>query len=173
MKIYYHSPLGTLELSGGEKGLETCGFLRKNQLKISPGEMKTSLKEAPEALARAWRELDDYFHGKRRSFSLKLSLQGTGFQKRVWQQLKKIPYGETRTYGEIAAACGKPKAARAVGQANHQNSLVIIIPCHRVIGSDGSLVGFGGGLWRKKWLLAHEKKMQEKKSYKKSLKNLP
>jgi AraC family transcriptional regulator of adaptative response/methylated-DNA-[protein]-cysteine methyltransferase len=100
----------------------------------------------------------EYFEGKRKTFDLQLDLAGTPFESAVWGQLQKIPYGETRSYGEIAALLGKPGAARAVGRANGANYLPIIIPCHRVIEADGSLRGYGGGLWRKKYLLQLEKK---------------
>jgi len=109
-------------------------------------------------LSKAVREVDEYFRGKRKKFSLELVLRGTEFQKAVWRRLVEIPYGETVSYGQVAKAVGKPKAVRAVGMANAVNRIGVIIPCHRVIGSDGQLTGYGGGLWRKKWLLAHERK---------------
>jgi methylated-DNA-[protein]-cysteine S-methyltransferase len=98
-------------------------------------------------------ELSEYFSGKRTSFDLPLNPSGSAFQKRVWEQLRLIPCGQTRSYGDIAKAVGNPKAARAVGHANNRNPIMIIIPCHRVIGADGSLVGFGGGLEVKQFLL--------------------
>lgn len=104
------------------------------------------------------RQLDEYFAGKRREFSVPIRTQGTDFQEKVWAALRKIPYGETRTYGQIAAQVGNPKAGRAVGGANHNNPIMILTPCHRVIGADGSLTGFGGGLDVKEALLALEKK---------------
>ena len=159
MKAYYDSPIGLIELTGEREGLEGCSFLKQSQLAFSLDKTKASLARAPEPLVAAWQQLDEYFRGTRREFSLPLWLEGTNFQNKVWCELQKIPYGETRTYGEIAAACSRPGAARAVGRANHHNPLVIIIPCHRVIAADGSLVGFGAGLWRKTWLLAHERKM--------------
>ncbi len=158
MKAYYHSPIGIIELVGGPDGLESCSLV-KNQPEMAASQRKARPPAGPEPLAAAWRQLDEYFRGTRHEFQLKLKPAGTGFQQQVWRQLRKIPYGQTRTYGQIAAACGRPKAARAVGQANHRNPLLIIVPCHRVIGANGSLVGFGGGLGRKRWLLAHEKKM--------------
>jgi len=100
--------------------------------------------------------LREYFEGRRRSFEVPLDLRGTPFQLRVWELLQRIPFGETRTYLDLALALGDPKAVRAVGAANGQNPVPIIVPCHRVIGQDGQLVGYGGGLWRKEWLLAHE-----------------
>lgn len=114
-----------------------------------------SLEETP-LIKGAARQLSEYFAGKRKAFDLPLAPEGTDFQKRVWEELTKIPYGETRSYGELAAALGNPRAARAVGMANNRNHLMIVIPCHRVIGADGSLTGFGGGLGMKRALLALE-----------------
>jgi AraC family transcriptional regulator of adaptative response/methylated-DNA-[protein]-cysteine methyltransferase len=102
------------------------------------------------------KQVGEYFAGKRKEFSLTFDLKGTPFERSVWEELLKIPYGETRAYGELAAKLGKPGAARAVGRANGANYIPIIIPCHRVIDANGSLHGYGGGLWRKKWLLEHE-----------------
>lgn len=162
MKLYYHSPIGIIELSGDEAGLQSCSFLSASSRKVGQeSEIEAKVKEAPAPLKEAWQQLDEYFAGCRQRFSLKLNLQGTPFQKKVWAELQKIPYGQTRSYGEIARACGYPGGSRAVGQANHHNPVVIIIPCHRVVGSDGRLVGFGAGLWRKKWLLQHEARHQE------------
>lgn len=107
-------------------------------------------------LAQAEKELLEYFDGKRRSFTVPVLPRGTEFQMRVWRALCDIPYGETRTYGEIAAAVGSPKACRAVGMANHANPIAVIIPCHRVIGADGTLTGYGGGLDKKRLLLELE-----------------
>ena len=106
-----------------------------------------------EALSK---QVYEYFAGKLKEFSLPLVLQGTPFQQEVWKALQMIPYGETRSYSEQAEVIGKPKALRAVAKANGDNRISIIIPCHRVIGKDGALVGYGGGLWRKKFLLDHE-----------------
>ena len=108
------------------------------------------------ALPSAVRQLGEYFNGCRREFDLPLRLQGSDFQQRVWQVLKEIPYGETWSYGALARRIGNPNASRAVGLANGRNPISILIPCHRVIGTDGSLTGYGGGLERKRWLLAHE-----------------
>ena len=103
------------------------------------------------------RQLEEYFAGKRKQFDLPLSLRGTEFQRQVWAALRDIPYGVTRSYGQIAQAVGRPKAVRAVGMANHRNPISIIVPCHRVVGADGSLTGYGGGLENKKFLLALER----------------
>jgi methylated-DNA-[protein]-cysteine S-methyltransferase len=109
-----------------------------------------------EPLPRAVRQLEEYFAGSRRTFDLPLALQGTPFQQRVWRALTEIPYGETWSYGQLAKRIGNPKASRAVGLANGSNPISILVPCHRVIGADGSLTGYGGGMERKQWLLAHE-----------------
>jgi methylated-DNA-[protein]-cysteine S-methyltransferase len=107
-------------------------------------------------LPTAARQLREYFAGHRKVFDLPLALHGTEFQKRVWLQLTKIPFGETWSYGQLAKRLDNPNACRAVGLANGRNPIAVIVPCHRVIGADGSLTGFGGGLPRKQWLLAHE-----------------
>jgi methylated-DNA-[protein]-cysteine S-methyltransferase len=107
-------------------------------------------------LPDAVRQLREYFAGTRREFDLPLRLQGTEFQQRVWHSLTEIPYGETLSYGKLAKRIGNPNASRAVGLANGSNPISIMVPCHRVIGADGSLTGYGGGLERKRWLLAHE-----------------
>ena len=112
------------------------------------------------ALNLARRQLIEYFEGTRQVFELPLAAQGTAVQKDVWRALSEIPYGETRSYGEIARQLGKPKASRAIGAANGRNPIAIVVPCHRVIGFDGSLTGFGGGIERKQWLLAHEARVK-------------
>lgn len=104
------------------------------------------------------RQLAEYFAGARREFDLELKMEGTDFQRRVWEALLEIPFGETRSYGQQARRIGLPDAARAVGAANGQNAISIIVPCHRVIGANGALTGYGGGVERKRWLLAHEAK---------------
>ena len=151
MKIYithYQSPIGTVEIAGAREGIISLKFVNRPQagcLKL-PGFLKEGVKQ-----------IDEYFNGQRKSFFLKLSLRGTEFQNSVWRRLIKIPYGQTYSYGEFATAIGKPAACRAVGNANGKNPISIIVPCHRLIGSDGSLTGYGGGLWRKEWLIKHEK----------------
>ena len=141
------SPVGDLTLTEEEGALTGLYFGRLSR----PGEA------GPTALLEeAARQLREYFAGQRREFGLPLRLRGTAFQMQVWQVLQTIPYGEVRTYGEIARAIGKPKACRAVGMANHNNPISIIVPCHRVVGADGSLTGYGGGLAAKEFLLALE-----------------
>jgi len=135
-----------LEIIGDENGISFVNFVKHKPC-----------DEIPECLMRAHKQLEEYFSGKRKKFDLKLNVSGTDFQKKVWKALQDIPYGETRTYQDIALAVGKPQACRAVGGANNKNKLPVIIPCHRVIGRDGSLVGFGSGLAIKEELLQLEK----------------
>ena len=148
-RTYYQSAIGLIEIAGTEEAIQAVDFVEK------AGEASA---EIPLLLRTCLRQIEEYFQGKRREFQLLLRLEGTDFQKKVWQELIKIPYGKTASYGEIAKAIGNEKAVRAVGQANHRNPIAIVIPCHRVIGHDGSLTGYGGGLWRKEWLLRHEAK---------------
>lgn len=116
-------------------------------------------KNETELIKKAYNQLKEYFLGKRKEFDLPLLPEGTDFQQRVWKALREIPFGETKSYGEIAKNIGNPKAARAVGMANNKNPISIFIPCHRVIGSNGKLVGYGGGLKIKEYLLKIEKKI--------------
>ncbi len=149
LRTYYDSEIGPLEITGTEKGITGLRFLKK----------KTKPDSAlPPVMREALKQLDEYFAGKRKDFTVKLILQGTDFQKRVWEHLRKIPYASTSSYKDVARAIGNEKAVRAVGGANGRNNIGIIVPCHRVIAHDGTLGGFGGGLWRKEWLLKHEKK---------------
>jgi methylated-DNA-[protein]-cysteine S-methyltransferase len=134
-----------------EDGALTGLYFSKDE-RVKVGEVK----DTP-LLNRAAKQLEEYFAGKRKAFDLTLAPKGTDFQRAVWNELIKIPYGETKSYGEIAKAVGNPKAARAVGMANNRNPISIIIPCHRVIGASGDLVGYGGGLHIKAALIEHEK----------------
>ena len=143
------SPVGELTL------VEENGAL--TGLSFGPGCLLGEKGPSP-LLEEAARQLQEYFAGCRREFSLPLAPRGTEFQRQVWHALEGIPYGETRTYGEIARAIGKSKACRAVGMANHRNPLSILVPCHRVVGADGSLTGYGGGLEAKQFLLELEKR---------------
>jgi methylated-DNA-[protein]-cysteine S-methyltransferase len=152
---YWHeiaSPIGRLLLAGGEQALTQLHFQSGSHPLRAPPEWRR--EAAP--LRRAITQLEEYFDGARRSFQLALAPQGTAFQLKVWQALRQIPYGETTSYGELARRLGVPGGARAVGLANGSNPLPIIVPCHRVIGSDGSLTGFGGGLPIKHALLSLE-----------------
>jgi methylated-DNA-[protein]-cysteine S-methyltransferase len=152
-KTYFSSELGLIEIRGSERGITVVEFVEES----GDGVGETKEPGIPACLRDCVEQLAEYFEGKRREFSLKLNPRGTDFQERVWGELQKIPYGQTVSYGDIARAVGNPAAVRAVGGANGRNHIVIIIPCHRVIGSDGSLTGFGAGLWRKEWLLNHER----------------
>jgi methylated-DNA-[protein]-cysteine S-methyltransferase len=140
------SPLGPLTLVARDGALAMVSL---------PGFSALESAHDP-VLDEAARQLDAYFAGKRRSFDLPLKASGTDWQKRVWNALCAIPFGETATYGDIARALGQPTATRAVGAANGRNPIPIVVPCHRVIGADGTLTGYGGGLPTKRWLLAHE-----------------
>ncbi len=161
MRVAYHvmsSPLGLLFVAGTERGLRYVEFMDRRSLKRTIAAHEEALPGAtwePSLLELkpVTEQLEDYFCGSLMEFSLPLDLAGTDFQLQVWKALCAIPYGETRTYGQIAKAIGQPKAARAVGLANNQNPIVIIVPCHRVVGADGSLTGYGGGLPRKRKLL--------------------
>lgn len=142
------SPAGPLLLAASPAGLVALEF--EGRSRRTPGVL------SPEALAEYVRELDEYFAGQRRQFSFPLDLRGTDFQLACWRALLDIPYGETRTYADIARAIAKPKAFRAVGMANNRNPIAIVVPCHRVIASDGTLCGYGGGLDVKRKLLELE-----------------
>jgi methylated-DNA-[protein]-cysteine S-methyltransferase len=149
---YIKSPLGITKISGDENGICVISILSE--------ETETSL-EIPEILKEAVSQLNDYFDGKRSDFTFKLNPAGTEFQQKVWQELLKIPFGKTISYMDLSKKLGDVKAIRAVASANGKNPLWIVVPCHRVIGTDGSLTGYAGGLWRKKWLLEHETPSQQ------------
>lgn len=148
------SPVGTLTLVASEKGLAAILWENDDPARVPLGAL-TEDGEDP-VLQETERQLDEYFSGKRKTFSIPLDFNGTDFQKAVWNALLTIPYGETRSYGEIAVQLGNPKAVRAVGAANGRNPISIIAPCHRVIGSNGKLTGFAGGLEAKSLLLRLE-----------------
>lgn len=150
---YVTSPVGDLLIAGPDRETITLIGFPEGKGRVAP---KESWEQDGNAFAAASRQLDEYFAGKRRQFELKLAPDGTPFQLAVLEELRKIPYGETRSYRDITEGIGKPKAVRAVGAANGRNPLPIVIPCHRVIGANGSLTGFGGGIETKRWLLALE-----------------
>jgi methylated-DNA-[protein]-cysteine S-methyltransferase len=150
---YLPSPIGRLMLASD--GAALTGLYMEPSRKTQSTDGWSEDAAAP-PLAAALRQLTEYFAGTRREFDLPLRLRGTEFQKRVWQELTEIPYGQTWSYGELAKRINNPSASRAVGLANGRNPISILVPCHRVIGADGSLTGYGGGLERKRWLLAHE-----------------
>lgn len=157
-KTYYQSEVGVLEITGTEEGLLSILYVEEG---VNPTQDK--LADVPECLHEAIKQLDEYFQGIRREFTIKVLLGGTEFQNKVWKKLLEISYGTTWSYKELAIGIGNENAQRAVGNANSKNRINIIVPCHRVIGSKGKLTGYGGGLWRKKWLLNHEQKFGEKK----------
>ncbi len=149
------SPIGQLMLVSD--GAALCGVY----MEPHRDPKQEGWEQDPAALAVAREQLTEYFDGQRRVFDLPLAAEGTDFQKKVWKALRKIPFGKTLSYGGLATKIGQPSASRAVGAANGRNPISIIVPCHRVIGADGSLTGFGGGLDRKQWLLRHEAALME------------
>ncbi len=143
----YHAPVGELVITYQDGAV----------IALKRADATALPEDAPNALTEAvCRQLDEYFAGTRTTFDFPLRLQGTPFQEKVWAALRDIPYGETRSYQQIAQAIGQPKACRAVGMANHRNPIYIIVPCHRVVGANGALTGYGGGLDMKKALLELE-----------------
>lgn len=153
---FMESPVGWIRISASDRGITEVHLLGEDE---TPGESK------PSPVVEACRkQLEEYFDGTRLDFDVPMDLVGTPFQLAVWRELLRIPFGETLSYGEVARNVGKEKASRAVGGANHNNPLAIIIPCHRVIGSDGRLVGYGGGLDKKSWFLIHEKNVLQKET---------
>lgn len=140
------TPLGIATIIGDENGISVISVADK-------GEVTAAI---PEVLQESVSQLNDYFDGKRNDFTFKLNPKGTDFQQKVWKGLLEIPFGKTLSYMDLSKKLGDVKAIRAVASANGKNPLWIVVPCHRVIGTDGSLTGYAGGLWRKKWLLEHE-----------------
>lgn len=151
-KVVINSPLGLVLIEGNENGISKISITSEEVVK---SDTISSL------FTEVVQQLKEYFEGHRTDFQFKMNPSGTEFQKKVWQELLKIPFGKTVSYQEITNTLGDPKAIRAVANANGKNPLWIVIPCHRVIGSDGSLTGYAGGLWRKKWLLDHENPVKQ------------
>ena len=145
--VYIKTPIGICKIQGSELGVSKVSILNDEDV-ISD--------TIPKTLQSCVTQLEEYFNGERKFFDLKLDYIGTDFQKRVWKSLNNIPYGKTTTYLKQARLLGDEKAIRAVATANGRNPFWIVLPCHRVVGSDGALTGYAGGLWRKKWLLEHE-----------------
>lgn len=145
----FDSPIGELLVAGDDRALTRVHM----QLSRRPTRVGAGWQRDDERFAAAREQLDEYFAGRRREFDLELDLRGSVFEQRVWAALREIPYGETRSYGQIATAIGAPGQARAVGAANGRNPIAVVVPCHRVIGADGSLTGYAGGLERKRLLL--------------------
>jgi methylated-DNA-[protein]-cysteine S-methyltransferase len=144
--LYLESPVGLIEIQSSERGVRAVSFVEARFFE--------AVEDTHNLLVA--KQLSEYFEGGRKTFDLVFDFEGTPFQQRVWQELLKIPFGKTRSYMDVSRALGDPKAIRAVGTANGSNKIGIIVPCHRVIGSDGSLTGYAGGLHRKKWLLDFE-----------------
>ncbi|SEQ16202.1 methylated-DNA--[protein]-cysteine S-methyltransferase [Flavobacterium urocaniciphilum] len=151
-KIVINSPLGFVLIEGDETGI--------SKISITSNEILLT-ETIPDLFTEVVKQMHEYFDGNRTVFTFKMNPKGTEFQKKVWEELLKIPYGKTASYQEITNQLGDPKAIRAVANANGKNPLWIVVPCHRVIGSDGSLTGYAGGLWRKKWLLKHENPVKQ------------
>ena len=147
---YFKTPIGYVRITE-EDGFIASIYMLDEEFEVSPPE--TPLLE------KAIRQLDEYFKGERKVFDLPLNQKGSGFQQQVWDQLSKIEYGKTISYLDQSKRMNNPLGIRAIASANGKNNLIIVVPCHRVIGSDGSLTGFGAGVWRKKWLLEHEAKV--------------
>lgn len=145
-KYHLSTPIGTALIEGNENGVEKISVLSE-----TPPELIQD-----QELLEVGQQLKSYFKGELKEFSFPIQPQGTDFQQRVWKVLLSIPFGKTMSYLELSKQLGDPKAIRAVASANGKNPLWIVVPCHRVIGSDGSLTGYAGGIWRKKWLLEHE-----------------
>jgi methylated-DNA-[protein]-cysteine S-methyltransferase len=155
--MYYQSPVGILKIKAHQGCINEILFMDE------PTEQDSADEEIIEsadltALTKCRQQLDEYFLGKRKTFDFPIRQEGTLFQEKVWNELINIPYGKTISYRQLSEMIGNAKSIRAVGTANGRNNLPIVVPCHRVIGSDGSLTGYGGGLWRKNWLLEHENK---------------
>ena len=156
--VYYNSPLGILQIKNSGSSIAELSFVnRQGSVKLKEDEAVFQKPDSP-VIKKCIAQLDQYFSGKLFEFNLSLEQPGTPFQQGVWSELQKIGYGRTESYLTLSKRIGNTKAIRAVGTANGKNNIAIIVPCHRVIGSNGSLVGYGGDLWRKKWLLEHEAK---------------
>jgi AraC family transcriptional regulator, regulatory protein of adaptative response / methylated-DNA-[protein]-cysteine methyltransferase len=159
---WIETPLGPMLAVAGDRGLELLEFVDRRALETELRDLRRSLGIAivpgdHPVLRQTREELAEYFAGRRRDFTIPLRLQGSDFQLKAWRALCRIPHGETRSYSDMARTVGSPAAVRAIGRVNGQNRIAIVVPCHRVIRSDGTLCGYGGGRWRKQWLLDHEK----------------
>lgn len=153
---YYQSPVGLLRITATEHYLSEIWFVDAGDQLTPDDAMKSPM---PPLTIQTIEQLIQYFNGARRVFEIPIVQEGTAFQQKVWNELMNIPYGKTISYQEMSRRLGDPKVIRAAASANGRNHVPIIVPCHRVIGSNASLVGYGGGVWRKKWLLEHENKV--------------
>lgn len=145
---YYSSPIGWVEITATGEGIVSVLFVENQTKAVS--------ENLPVYVTKCHTQLDEYFKGNRQTFDLPLIVKGTEFQMQVWEELAHIPYGKLTTYKALAHKLQSPAAIRAIGNANSRNRLCLIVPCHRVVGSDTNLVGYAGGLWRKEWLIEHE-----------------
>lgn len=145
---YYSSPIGWIEITATREGISSVLFVENQTKAVS--------EQLPKFILDCQIQLDEYFKGHRLTFDLPLIVKGTEFQVQVWEELAKIPYGKLTTYKALAYKLKTPAAIRAIGNANSRNRLCLIIPCHRVVGSDTNMVGYAGGIWRKEWLIEHE-----------------
>lgn len=150
---YYESPIGLLKIGGTDQFIGELSFVDESD------QMEHGEPGITEVMHQCTEELIEYFHGTRKNFTIPVHQEGTDFQKRVWNELLGIPFGRTISYMDLAKKLGDPKVIRAAASTNGKNKIVIIVPCHRVIGSDRSLTGYSGGMWRKKWLLQQEFKV--------------
>lgn len=149
--VFIQTPLGIAKIEGNENGISVVSVTQEGELS----------SKIPKNLKQAVTQLNEYFEGKRKEFTFLINPQGTEFQQKVWQELLHIPFGKTMSYLDLSKKIGDVKAIRAVASANGKNPLWIVVPCHRIIGTDGSLTGYAGGLWRKKWLLEHENPIKQ------------
>lgn len=149
-KVDYKSPIGVIEIEGSDSAIYGINFAERDEIIHIPQQ------DTPKVLMECAKQLQEYFIGERHDFSFLYVVEGTDFQQAVWQALPTVSYGETASYKDIAVAINNEKAVRAVGSANGKNNISIVVPCHRIIGSNGTLTGYGGGMWRKEWLLQHE-----------------
>ena len=154
-KLDYESPIGVIEIVGSNEAIRSILFVERDK------KVNGIQDETPKVLVACFDQLDEYFKGERYEFTFPYVFVGTDFQKSVWNALTMIPYAETGSYKDIAVSIENEKAVRAVGSANGKNLLSIVIPCHRIIGSNGKMTGYAGGLWRKEWLLQHEKSFKK------------
>ena len=150
-KLDYLSPLGIIEIGGTEEAVTSVLFKEREEI------IYTQQEDTPTVLLECARQLEEYFRGERLGFTVPYQFEGTAFQKRVWESLTSVSYGATASYKEIASLAGNEKAVRAVGSTNGRNQICLIVPCHRIIGANGKMVGYAYGVWRKEWLLKHEK----------------
>jgi methylated-DNA-[protein]-cysteine S-methyltransferase len=155
ISAYYDSPVGIILIEAVDDAITALLFKNEKDAGLFDGTAVSDNKQ----IVKCIRQLNEYFEGTRRQFDLPLQQNGTAFQQKIWSALTEIPYGQTISYMELSKRTGDVKAIRAVGTTNGKNQLSIVIPCHRVIGSNGTLTGYGGGLWRKRWLLEHEAKI--------------